>query len=66
LEFIPSIYTKESQIYLAAYYKNFQIIKIPINITKGSSNIIETPSYDLKLNAYGKTNNSSVKDQWEF
>jgi hypothetical protein len=47
---------------LAAYYSESQIVKIPINIIKGSSDIVETPSYDLKLDAYGKTNSSAVND----
>jgi hypothetical protein len=66
LRFSPTIYTEEDQLYLCAYYDEYKIIELPINITKSPFIIEETSSYDLKLSAYGKSNKSEDKDVWEY
>lgn len=66
LSFIPTIYTEEGvNTYIAAYFKNTLIEKIPIYIVKNSKiKVNETGFYEIKMEAYGKTNDSSNKDTW--
>ena len=66
LQFIPTIYTQEGiDTYIAAYYNNTQIGLYPIYIVKNTKIIVnETGFYELKMSAYGKTNDSNIKDVW--
>lgn len=66
LSFIPAIYTQdETNTYVAAYFNNTLIKKIPIYIVKNTKvNVNETGFYEVKMSAYGKTNDSSSKDAW--
>lgn len=66
LQFIPTIYTQEgTDTYLAAYYNNTQIALYPIYITKNNKIVVnETGFYELKMSAYGRTNDSNTKDVW--
>lgn len=70
LVFSPNTYTQEG-------YKNYLIaetssgtrlilIKIPIVINKTKLEIGETTGALLKLSAFGKSNNNSLKDQWTY
>ena len=54
--------------YLVAYRDGVEIIALPINISKSSLEISETGGIDLqlKLSAYGRQNNSSTVDVWEY
>ena len=67
LDFIPTIYTDDVQLYVAAYYREAELVKIPIYITQNEDlrNLYETPNYELKMSAYGRTNDSSDKDVWK-
>lgn len=64
LNFIPTIYTQnEEQTYLAAYYRDLLIDKIRINISRNTQALIsETDNYEVKMSAYGKTND---EHSWE-
>ena len=66
LQFIPTIYTQDGvDTYIAAYYNNTQIGLYPIYIVKNNRIVVnETGFYELKMSAYGKTNDSNVKDVW--
>lgn len=66
LSFVPTIYTQEGHdTYLQAYFGSTAICTIPIYITKNNKVIVnETGFYELKMSAYGKTNDSVAKDQW--
>ena len=66
LQFIPTIYTQEGiDTYIAAYYNNTQLEIYPIYIVKNNRIVVnETGFYELKLSAYGRTNDSNVKDVW--
>lgn len=66
LQFIPTIYTQEgTDTYLAAYYNNTQLGLYPIYITKNNKIVVnETGFYELKMSAYGRTNDSNTKDIW--
>lgn len=66
LQFIPTIYTQEgTDTYLAAYYNNTRLGTYPIYIIKNSKiTVNETGFYELKMSAYGKTNESNTKDVW--
>jgi hypothetical protein len=67
LQFIPTIDTQEgTNTYIAAYYGNTQLAIYPIYIVKNTKIAVnETGFYELKMSAYGKTNESSTKDTWE-
>jgi hypothetical protein len=67
LQFIPTIYTQDgTNTYIAAYYGNTQLAIYPIYIVKNTKiTVNETGFYELKMSAYGKTNDSSTKDTWE-
>mgnify|MGYP002521201846 CR=1 FL=1 len=53
--------------FLEAKYNNTQLITIPVQIVQNQDiNVYETGLYSLKLSAYGKTNDSSDKDTWEY
>lgn len=66
LSYIPSIYTEEAHTtYLAAYFGNTLIEAFPIYIVKNNKiTVNETGFYELKMSAYGRTNDSSTKNQW--
>lgn len=66
LQFIPTIYTQEgTDTYLAAYYNNTLLSTYPIYIVKNNKiTVNETGFYELKMSAYGRTNDSSTKDVW--
>ena len=67
LQFIPTIYTQdETNTYIAAYYENTQLAIYPIYIVKNNKIVVnETGFYELKMSAYGKTNESATKDIWK-
>lgn len=67
LLYIPTFYTEENEdTYLVAYYGNNALVTIPIYIVKNTSvSVNETGFYELKLSAYGRTNDSSNKSTWE-
>ena len=66
LSYIPTIYTQEGiDTYLVGYYNNNPLVTLPIYIVKNSKiSVNETGFYELKLSAYGKTNDSNNKDSW--
>lgn len=66
LNYVPTIYTENKQLYLAAYYNSTQLVRIPIHIVQNSDlrNIYETSNYELKMSAYGRTNDSVDKYTW--
>ncbi len=66
LQFIPTIYTQDgTDTYLAAYFNDTQLALYPIYITKNNKIVVnETGFYELKMSAYGRTNDSSSKDIW--
>ena len=65
LNFIPSIYsTDEHPIYLCAYYGARLLTRIPTKIQQSTLAAYETPVYDIKMSAYGKTNQSTDKAVW--
>ena len=69
LEFVPEIYqTQEDGATLVAKYtKNGQqseLESFPIIITKSSYNVQEASEARLKMQAFGKTNNSESRDVW--
>lgn len=66
LQFIPTIYTQEeTNTYIAAYWGNIQLAIYPIYIVKNTKIVVnETSFYELKMSAYGKTNESLIKDTW--
>lgn len=72
LEYVPTIYTDNTQLYLAAYYNptastEQQLIRIPIYITRNEelNNIYETDNYELKMTAFGRTNTSNSRSVWK-
>jgi len=51
--------------YIGAYFNNTLIQSFPIYIVKNTSVVVnETGFYELKMSAYGKTNDSVDKDEW--
>jgi hypothetical protein len=66
LEFIPIKYTTTEQLYMRAFFGENELIRIPIYITQNDDlkNIYETANYELKMSAYGRTNNSNDKATW--
>ena len=66
LSYIPTIYTQDQHsTYLAAYYNNTLIDKFPIYIIRNTKVVVnETGFYQMKMSAYGKTNDSTTRDQW--
>ena len=67
LQYVPTIYTHDgTDTYLVGYYGNTALATLPIYISKNNKIVInETSFYELKLSAYGRTNESSDKDIWE-
>ena len=66
LQYIPTIYTQDGHnTYLCAYFGSTRIAAIPIYIIRNTSMVLnETGFYELKMNAYGRTNESVDKDTW--
>ena len=66
LQYIPTIYTQDGHnTYLCAYFGSTRIVAIPIYIIRNTSmSLNETGFYELKMNAYGRTNESVDKDTW--
>ena len=66
LQYIPTIYTQEgTDTYIVGYYNNTPLVTLPIYIVKNNKIIVnETGFYELKLSAYGRTNDSSDKSVW--
>lgn len=66
LQFVPTTYTQEDhENYLAAYFGNTLIDTFPIYIVKNTKVIVnETGFYELKMSAYGKTNESQETSVW--
>ena len=66
LNYIPTIYTREGvDTYIVGYYGETALVTIPIYIVKNNKiSVNETSFYELKLSAYGKTNESSNNDDW--
>ena len=67
LQYIPTIYTQEgTDTYLVGYYNNTALATIPVYILKNNKIVVnETDFYELKLSAYGRTNESSNRTSWE-
>ena len=65
LRFIPSYpITAEDKSCLVARYNGVDIDAYNIIIDPSTLNVVETSDYNLKLSAYGKSNNSSDKANW--
>lgn len=67
--FIPTQSTSVGRkTYLVAYRDSLEIIAIPIQIAESSLGISETTGIDLqlKLSAYGRQNDSTSVDEWEY
>lgn len=66
LSFVPINYTEENHSnYLCAYFGNTLIESFPIYIIKNTKvTVNETGFYEMKMSAYGKTNDSTEKSQW--
>lgn len=70
LLYIPTIYTQENEnTWLAGYYNQgntqVELVKIPIYIVKNTKiTVNETGFYELKLSAYGRTNDSNDRNTW--
>ena len=67
LSFIPTTYTQDGhQTYIAAYFGESLIKIFPIYIAQNTKVVVtETGFYQLKMSAYGKTNESVEKDIWK-
>ena len=72
INYIPTIFSEYDEqsfplTFLQAKYKNIELVRIPVQIIQNQDvNVYETGMYSLKLSSYGKSNNSSDKDEWEF
>ena len=70
VSYIPIIYSEYDEgsnplTYISAQWNNTELIRIPIQIQQNTDiQTYETGAYSLKLSAYGKTNDSSDKDDW--
>jgi len=66
LQFIPTIYTEDGvNTYIAAYFNDTVIEKFPIYIVKNNKvKVNETGFYEVKMSAYGKTNDSTDRATW--
>lgn len=66
LRFIPEYAISEKDnAYLVARYNKIDIDAYKIIIDGSSLSVVETSDYNLKLSAYGKTNNSNDKNVWK-
>ena len=66
LSFIPSTslsYELDNS-FLVARIDNVDISAYPLIVKESNISISETTNYSLKLSAYGKTNDSDLKNQW--
>lgn len=72
LSYIPTIYSEYDDssnpyTFVSAYWGNTELIHIPIQIIQNNDiKVYETQAYSLKLSAYGKSNDSSSKDEWVY
>ena len=73
LKFIPDFYTVNlggtqvnNNVYLVSLYNGIEIDEFPLRIAESNLKIVETTGYDLKLTAFGRSNNSPDKDQWTY
>lgn len=64
LRFIPDFYTTASEVYLVALYNGTEIEAFPMQVEQSSLSIVETGGYNLRLQAYGKSNQSPDREQW--
>lgn len=66
LSYIPTIYTQEGhETFLCAYFGNTLIQSFPIYIVRNTKvTVNETGFYEMKMSAYGKTNDSTNPAQW--
>ena len=66
LSYIPTIYTQEGhETFLCAYFGNTLIESFPIYIIRNTKvTVNETGFYEMKMSAYGKTNDSTNPAQW--
>lgn len=65
LRFIPDFYTSGNEVYLCALYNGTEIDAFPLQVTQSTLSIVETGGYNLRLQAYGKSNQSPDRAQWE-
>ena len=72
LNYIPTIFSLYNEqsfplTYLEAKFNNTQLITIPVQIIQNQDiSVYETGLYSLKLSAYGKSNESSDKNEWGY
>lgn len=66
LQFVPTIYTEEDhETFLCAYFGQTLLASIPIYIYKNTKVVVnETGFYQMKMSAYGRTNESNDKSTW--
>lgn len=66
LSFVPTIYTQDGhETYIAAYFGNTLLEAFPIYIVRNNRVIVnETGFYQLKMSAYGRTNESAQRAEW--
>lgn len=66
LSYIPTTYTEEGHsTFLCAYFGQTLIEAFPIYIVKNTKVVVnETGFYELKMSAYGKTNESAENNSW--
>ena len=67
LSYVPTTYTGEDhETFICAYFGNTLIQAFPIYIVQNTGVIVnETGFYEMKMSAYGKTNESSEKTIWK-
>lgn len=70
LQYVPTIYTEDGHsTYLCAYFRNqnqdILLASIPIYIIENTKvKVNETGFYQMKMSAYGRTNESNDKNTW--
>jgi hypothetical protein len=65
LRFIPDFYTTDDSVYLVVMYDGAEVDEFPIQVSQSTLSISETGGYNLRLQAYGKSNQSPDRDRWE-
>ena len=72
LQYVPIIYSEYDQngaplTYISAQFGATELLRIPVQIVQNTDfSVHEVIPYAFKLSAYGKTNSSTEKDQWEY